>query len=324
MEFQDYYKTLGVERTASGDEIKKAYRRLARKYHPDVSKEPDAESKFKQIAEAYEVLKDPDKRRMYDELGEHWQSGQDFRPPPGWAQQPGAHGRAGSSRTTGFGDFSDFFENLFGDGFRGGFRSAGFGAGDWDRHGSVHGSAHTAGMRGQDVTAKLQIDLEDAFSGATKAVDLSAGDGRPKRLRVKIPAGVTNGQQIRLKGQGASSPVGGESGDLLIEVHIRPDKQFHLRGKDIHVDVPVTPWEAALGETIPVPTLGGQVELKVPKGSQSGTRLRLKGRGLPAKTKGDQYVTLQIVNPPVTGEQSERFFKSMAEAFDYDPRASTH
>ena len=312
MEFQDYYKTLGVGRQASSDEIKKAYRRLARKYHPDVSKEPDAESKFKQVAEAYEVLKDTDKRKMYDELGENWQSGQDFRPPPGWEQQPGARGSA--SYSTGFGDFSDFFEGLFGGGLGGGFGRRP----DGDRHRTGPGPD----LRGPDSTARLQVDLQDAYSGATRAVDISTGGESPKRLRVKIPAGITNGQQIRLKGQGARSPMGGAPGDLLIEVHIRPDHRFHLRGKDVHVDLPVAPWEAALGGTIPVPTLGGKVELKIPPGSQTGTRLRLKGRGLPGRDKGDQYVSLQIVNPPLEEQRSVEFFKSMEEAFDFDPRAS--
>ncbi|MEX0386994.1 DnaJ C-terminal domain-containing protein [Spiribacter onubensis] len=318
MEFQDYYKTLGVNREASKDEIKKAYRRLARKYHPDVSQEPDAETKFKQVAEAYEVLKDPDKRKMYDELGENWQSGQDFRPPPGWEQQTGTSG--GASYSAGFGDFSDFFENLFGGGLGGGFGSSGFGKGpDGDRH----TAGHARDFRAPDTTAKLQIDLEDAYAGATKSVDISAGGESPKRLRVKIPEGVTNGQQIRLKGQGTRSPMSGEPGDLLLEIHIRPHDRFHLRGKDIHVDVPVAPWEAALGGTIPAPTLGGTVELKIPRGSQTGTRLRLKGRGLPGRNRGNQYVSLKIVNPPLDSQQSEDFFKSMAEAFDFDPRAST-
>lgn len=317
MEFQDYYKTLEVDRQASSDEIKKAYRRLARKYHPDVSNEPDAESKFKQVAEAYEVLKDPDKRKMYDELGENWQSGQDFRPPPGWENQPGARG--GASYDAGFGDFSDFFENLFG----GGFGAAGFGRRpDRDRHERGRGASYGADVRGPDSTARLQIDLEDAYSGATKAVDISAGGEPPKRLRVKIPAGITNGQQIRLKGQGAQSPMGGQPGDLLIEVHIRPHHRFHLRGKNISVDLPVAPWEAALGASIPAPTLGGTVELRIPPGSQTGTRLRLKGRGLPGRDKGDQYVSLQIVNPPSEDQRSKDFFKSMEEAFDFDPRDS--
>lgn len=317
MEFQDYYKTLGVDRQASSDEIKKAYRRLARKYHPDVSQESDAETKFKQVAEAYEVLKDPDKRKLYDELGEHWQSGQDFRPPPGWEHQAGTRGGAGYN--PGFSDFSDFFENLFGGGLGGGFGTSGFGRRpDGDRHTTGRGSD----IRGPDTTARLQIDLEDAYAGATRSVDISTGRESPKRLRVKVPAGVTNGQQIRLKAQGQRSPMGGEPGDLLLEVHIRPHHRFHLRGKDIHVDVPVAPWEAALGGTIQVPTLGGRVELKIPRESQTGARLRLKGRGLPGRKPGDQYVSLQIVNPPLEGEQSEAVFKSMAEAFDFDPRAS--
>lgn len=304
MEFQDYYKTLGVQSDASSDEIKKAYRRLARKYHPDVSEQADAEQRFKQVAEAYEVLKDPEKRKLYDQLGENWQAGQDFRPPPGYGSYGGgAGGRAGAGPGANA-DFSDFFEHLFGGGFRGGF-----------------GGGRT--RKGRDQTARLTIDLQDAYDGATRTVELTdPATGQPRKLRVKIPAGVTNGQQIRLKGQGETPPGGGSRGDLLIEVHLRAHRQFHLRGRDIHLDLPVSPWEAALGSQVEVPTLAGPVDLRIPANSQTGQRLRLRGRGLPGEPRGDQYVEVKITNPPAEDEQAKAAFESLSAQFDFNPRAA--
>ena len=317
MEFQDYYKTLGIDPGASQDEIKKAYRRLARKYHPDVSSEPDAEQRFKQVAEAYEVLKDPEKRKLYDQLGENWQAGQDFRPPPGWE-----HGRDRGAGAQG--DFSDFFESLFGGGF-GGFRSGPFaGGGAWQtRQGRGGPWGAGAAARGADRNARLQIDLEDAFHGASRTVEIpDTGGGPPRKLRVQIPAGVTNGRQIRLKGQGDPAPLGGEPGDLLLELHIRPHRLFHLRGRDLHLTLPVAPWEAGLGAQVPVSTLSGTVDLRIPPGSQSGRRLRLRGRGLPGDPPGDQYVELTIVNPPVSDARAKAAFRALADQFsDFDPRA---
>ena len=304
MEFQDYYQTLGVQPDASSDEIKKAYRRLARKYHPDVSEEADAEQRFKQVAEAYEVLKDPEKRTLYDQLGENWQAGQDFRPPPGWeGQRSGPSGFAGAGAGPGANaDFSDFFEHLFGGGFRGGF-------GERTR-------------KGRDQSARLTIDLKDAYEGATRTVELAdPSTGQPRKLRVKIPAGVTNGQQIRLKGQGETPPGGGPRGDLLIEVHLRAHRQFHLRGRDIHLDLPVSPWEAALGAKVEVPTLAGAVDLQIPPNSQTGKRLRLRGRGLPGKPPGDQYVEVKITNPPAEDESAQSAFEALSAQFDFNPRA---
>jgi len=327
MEYRDYYKTLGVDRNASADDIKKAYRRLARKYHPDVSKEPDAEKRFKEVAEAYEVLKDPEKRKLYDQLGSDWRAGQDFRPPPGWEQAGrGRYRRTGGSAD--FGDFSDFFESVFGGGGFGGspFEEVFAGGGRRARAGGGRGFAR----RGGDRTAKITVSLEEAYHGASKTFtvedtepDVSGAVRRQSRnLRVRIPAGVTNGQRIRLAGQGDPGLGGGERGDLLLEVHIAPHRTFHLRERDVHLDLPVAPWEAALGATLKVPTLGGQVDLKIPPGSQNGRRLRLRGRGLPGDRPGDQYVTLKIVNPPVDSDKARRLFRKMADHFDFDPRAS--
>jgi len=320
MEYQDYYKTLGVNRDASADEIKKAYRRLARRYHPDVSEEPDAEAQFKRIAEAYEVLKDPEKRKLYDQLGENWQAGQEYSPPPG-GQRTGSRTASGFSSSGDFGDFSDFFESIFGRGAAGGFSDpfSGFRqqqGPDWDRHQNA---------QGRDVSAELEVDLEDAYKGATRTVSFNAtgqAQSRRRELKVKIPAGVTDGQRIRLKGQGEASPVGGENGDLLIRILIKPHRHFQLDGKDVHLTLPVAPWEAALGATVAVPTLGGRVELNIPAESQSQKRLRLKGRGMPGKTPGDQYVSLVIVNPPAKTQEAKAAFESFREAFDFDPRAN--
>lgn len=330
MEYRDYYKTLGVDRNASADDIKKAYRRLARKYHPDVSKEPDAEQRFKEVAEAYEVLKDPEKRKLYDQLGQDWRAGQDFRPPPGWQGAGGRRQRAGAE--SGFGDFSDFFESVFGGG--------GFGGSPFEevfggtRRGAAGGRRTQGGFarRGADRTARINVSLEEAYHGASKTFTVEDTEpdasgavrrrSRSRNLRVQIPAGVTNGQRIRLAGQGDPGLGGGERGDLLLEVHISPHRQFHLRGRDVHLDLPVAPWEAALGATLKVPTLGGRVDLKIPPGSQSGRRLRLRGRGLPGSPAGDQYVTLKIVNPPADSEKAKKLFRKMAETLDFDPRAS--
>ena len=309
MEFKDYYKVLGVERSASPEEIKRAYRQKARKYHPDVSKEKDAEARFKEIAEAYEVLKDPEKRRAYDQLGADWQAGQDFRPPPGW-QSREFHGAEA-------GDFSDFFESLFGGMGRGG------GGSPFE---SVFGDIGRRG--GADQRAAISIPLEEAYHGATRTLTLEetepTADGRvrrrPRQLRVSIPAGVREGQQIRLAGQGSPGPRG-EAGDLYLEVHVAPHRLFRLEGRDIHLELPLAPWEAALGASVSVPTLGGTVDMKIPAGAQSGRRFRLKGRGLPGKPAGDQYVTLKLVNPPVRDEKVKEAFRRLQEAAKFDPRA---
>jgi curved DNA-binding protein len=308
MEYRDYYQILGVERGASQDEIKAAYRKLARKYHPDVSKEADAEARFKEVGEAYEVLKDPEKRAAYDSLGPNWKEGQNFRPPPGWD--------SGFEFSGGFGGggFSDFFESLFG--------AAGFGAG---RAGAGYGPRPS---RGDDHHARIQITLEDAYHGGSRQVSLNEPQydahgqlvNRSRTLQVKIPKGITEGQKVRLSGQGSPGRGGGPSGDLLLEVGFATHKHFELDGRDIRLTLPITPWEAALGARLAVPTLGGEVELKIPAGSQSGQKLRLKGRGLPGKPAGDQFVVLQVQTPPIENDEQRLFYEEMARTFRYDPR----
>ena len=315
MKYKDYYSIMGVSRNASQDEIKRSYRKLARKYHPDVSKEPNAEAKFKEIGEAYEVLRDAEKRASYDQLGANWKAEQDFTPPPGWNS-----GRAGTRRSPGgYGtedftnaDFSDFFETLFGGG------------------GNVHaGRANARGSfktRGQDEHAKIQISLDDAYHGSTRTIELTAPTAdatgnltmKKRTLQVKIPAGVTQGQQIRLTGQGA--PGTGGNGDLYLEIELQPHTLYHVENKDIYLTLPITPWEAALGDTITIPTLGGNVDLKLPPDSQSGQKLRLKGRGLPGKAPGDQYIVLQIVNPKATTENEKALYQKMAREMAFNPR----
>lgn len=306
MEYKDYYKTLGVPRDASQDQIKSAYRKLARKYHPDVSKEAQAEQRFKEINEANEVLKDPEKRAAYDALGSNWHAGQDFRPPPG-----GTGGFDGFKREFNAEDidqFSDFFASIFGSGFR--------------------RERPQPRQRGMDQNTRIQITLEDAYQGATKQIRLEDprprfdGSGAPsgRSLNVRIPVGVTQGQQIRLTGQGAAGAGG--NGDLFLEVDFAPHPIYRAEGKDIHLGLPIAPWEAALGATVPVPTLGGTVSLRIPPGSQSNQRLRLKGRGLPGKTPGDAFVQLEIVNPPATGDPAQKAYRKLAEHFgDFNPRA---
>jgi len=315
MRYKDYYQVMGVPRTASQDEIKRAYRKLARKYHPDVSKEKDAEEKFKELQEANEVLKDPEKRAAYDQLGANWRQGQDFRPPPDWGK-----GFEFSSRESGGGqpgEFSDFFSELFGS--RSPFgRSAG----------------HTQGRRGfaaagQDHAARVEIDLEDAFRGGGRTIELRAPeltpDGhvvvKPRTLRVSIPAGVTEGQQIRLAGQGSPGLGGGPAGDLFLEINVRPHPRFRLDGRDVTTTLPVAPWEAALGETVSVPTLGGAVEMKLPAGARAGQKLRLRGRGLPGTPPGDQFVVLKIVLPP-DSPKVRQLFEQMKREIPFDPRAA--
>lgn len=310
MEFKDYYQVLGVERDATQDEIRRAYRKAARKYHPDVSKEADAEERFKELGEAYEVLKDPEKRAAYDQLGQNWQAGQDFQPPPDW---DAGFEFSGGGFTGGEFEFSDFFEQLFGGGGR-----------HYQRRGPRGFHA-----RGEDHHAKVLIDLEDAFRGATRSITLQTPEvdaqghvrTRPRTLNVKIPKGVTAGQQIRLAGQGAQGMGQGGAGDLYLEVQFRPHSLYRVEGRDLYLDVPVTPWEAALGETIKVPNPGGWVDMKIPPGSSSGRKLRLKGRGLPGKPAGDAYVVLQVVPPPADTEEAQRLYREMAEKLAFNPRA---
>jgi curved DNA-binding protein len=298
MKFKDYYEVLGLTESASGDEIKSAYRRLARKFHPDVSKEKNAEDRFKAINEAYEALKDPEKRKSYDDLKRGgFRAGDDFRPPPGWNPHGGFGQDSADAQSAGF---SDFFESLFGGG----------GGGRRPQRGPSR--------RGADVTARLQIDLETAFAGGAQRVSLTRG-GDQKSLDVKIPAGIQNGQTIRLTGQGEPGAAG--AGDLLLEIEIPPHPRYERDGRDVVLRLPIAPWEAALGATVEVPTLAGPVGLRVPEGSATGKRLRLKGRGMPGATPGDQYVVLEIQTPPASDEAQRRFYEQMRETFAFDPRS---
>lgn len=325
MEFKDYYAVLGVPKTAETADIKRAYRKLARQYHPDVSKEPNAEDKFKEVNEAWEVLQDPKKRAHYDQLSAGgWQGGQGGQ---GRQQHPfggggGFHrqGSQGFSSADGE-DFSEFFNSIFGGmpgGMPGGFAQAG---GRARRQQPFR-------QNGRDLHTKIQIPIKTAYEGGVQTITLqvptNTPDGRMttqnKQLKIKIPAGVIDGSQIRLKGQGGEGMQGGQNGDLYIEMTVNPDPVFTLVQHDIHVKLPITPWEAALGASVSVPTLGGTVNLKVPAGAKSNQQLRLKGRGMPGKQTGDQYVILEIMNPPVKSEQDKAVFEEMAQKMPFNPR----
>ncbi|HED17794.1 MAG TPA: J domain-containing protein [Gammaproteobacteria bacterium] len=316
MQFRDYYEVMGVSKDATQDEIKRAYRKLARKYHPDVSKESDAEARFKEVGEAYEVLKDPEKRTAYDQLGKGWQQGQDFRPPPDW--DAGFEFSGGGFTGGDASGFSDFFESLFGQQARGG--GAGVGAYS-PRAGGYR-------MRGDDHHAKVLIDLEDSFDSATRTITLQtpkvSADGHVRTqahtLKVKIPKGVKPGQRIRLAGQGSPGMGDAPAGDLYLEIEFRPHALYRVDGADLTLDLPVAPWEAALGATVKVPTPEGMVDLKIPSGSVQGGKLRLKGRGLPAKPKGDLYVVLAITLPPAKDNKAKAFYKKMQQELAFNPR----
>jgi curved DNA-binding protein len=311
VEFKDYYQILGVERDVTQDELKRAYRKLARKYHPDVSSEPDAEARFKEIGEAYEVLKDPEKRAAYDQLGSDWQAGQDFRPPPDWAQ--GFEFRGGGFTEADPQHFSEFFESLFGHDFdlRGaGRRSGGFSA------------------RGEDTHARILIDLEDSFRGAERSVTLKHSEldasGRPalrqRTLKVRIPRGIRRGQHIRLAGQGGAGLGQGKAGDLYLEVEFRRHPLYEVEGSDLYLDLPLAPWEAALGTRVQVPAPDGRVELKIPPNTQGGQKLRLKGKGLPASRPGDLYVVVRIALPPADTPERVQAWERLRDAGDFNPR----
>lgn len=328
MEYKDYYNILGVDKKATAADIKHAYRRLARKYHPDVSKEEHAEEKFKNLQEAYEVLKDPEKRTAYDQLGSNWKAGQDFRPPPDWHQYAGGGAGGGGTHfytSEDLGGFSDFFEQLFGGG---GGRARGFGHASHGGHG-VHEEFGGFKQRGGDQHAKIKISLEDAYRGTTKTLQLQMPEvghsGRQeyklRTLKVNVPAGAKSGQQLRLSGQGSPGIGGGPHGDIYLEIEIEPHHLFTLKDKDIYLTLPVTPWEAALGADIKIPTLGGLVGLKLAPGSQAGQKLRLKGRGMPAKPHaGDQYAIIQIIIPPAKTPTDRELYEKMAQTMPFNPR----
>jgi curved DNA-binding protein len=316
MDFKDYYKTLGVEKTADADAVKKAFRKLARKHHPDVSKEPDAAARMSDINEAYAVLSDPEKRAAYDNVGQGRQAGQDFDPPPDWNAGFEFSGRGDEGRSTQ--DFSDFFENLFG---RAGAARGGF----------ARGGGAQESMRGEDHHARIVIDLADAYLGSKRSITLrgsrldDAGHvvTEDRTIEVQIPKGVKEGQLIRLAGQGSAGYGGGPGGDLFLEVHFSTDPRFRVVERDVHQTVPVAPWEAALGATIEVTTPSGKVEVRVPASSQTGRKLRLKGRGIPAATPGDLYLELQVVLPPAHTEKAREIYETMAREMKFDPRATT-
>ncbi|HHJ18251.1 MAG TPA: J domain-containing protein [Gammaproteobacteria bacterium] len=300
MEYVDYYKVLGISRDASKDEIKKAYRRLARKYHPDVSKESNAESQFKQLGEAYEVLKDPEKRASYDQLGANWEAGQEFNAPPGWGGFQG-------DTNPGGGGFSDFFESIM--------RGGGFtGQGGGGFNGT---QGHGFSRKGADQSANIRISLYQAFNGDEVNVRLGTG----KTLKVRIPKGVKDGQKIRLNGQGGAGMGGGTHGDLLITVNVAEHPDFKLDGKNIELILPVAPWEAALGASVTVPTLNGKIQLKIPEKSSSGKRMRLKGRGMPGQPAGDLLIKLEVAVPAANNDEQRALYKKMQQSFDFNPRA---
>jgi curved DNA-binding protein len=326
VEFKDYYKVMGVARDATEAQIKQAYRKLARKYHPDVSKEADAEARFKDVGEAYEVLRNPEKRAAYDRLGSGPRPGEDFRPPPDFGSGfefsgAGPDGRAGGA------DYSDFFESLFG--------RAGAGSG---RYTAERGFAAGRGGTGpgEDHHAKVMLDLDAALHGGSRSFTLRMpeidGEGRlsmrERVLNVQIPKGILPGQTIRLAGQGARPPEGAggsgsaAAGDLYIEVEFQPHALYRIDGRDLYLELPVAPWEAALGATVKTPTPGGTVELKIPAGSHAGSKLRLKGRGMPASPAGDFYVVLQIALPPASDDRAKAAYRAMADAMPFNPRAS--
>lgn len=301
---------MGIKRDATQDDIKRAYRKLARKYHPDVSKEPNAETRFKEIGEAYEVLKDPEKRAAYDQLGTNWQSGQEFHPPPGWDQGFEFHG--GGFTQADASQFSSFFDALFGGGFNARRKQRDYGF----------------SVRGEDTHAKIFIDIEDAYQGSTRTITLQHSelgpDGRPqikaRTLNVRIPKGIHQGQLIRLVGQGSPGIGTHNPGDLYLEVAFKPHPYYKVEGKDVFLELPVTPWEVALGKTIKMPTPAGIVDLKIPPGTQSGRKLRLKGRGIPGHPPGDLFVVLQIVLPSADNEQAQMLYRQMEQKLAFNPR----
>jgi curved DNA-binding protein len=309
VEYKDYYQTLGVAKTASEDEIKKAYRKLVRKYHPDVSKEADAQKKTQELNEAYGVLGDAEKRAAYDELGRghQYRAGQEFRPPPDWGRGfGGAGGPGGNGGFGGGADQSDFFADLFA---------------------NLGGRRRQAPQRGGDSHASITIDLADSYTGATRNISLMVAERdahdriitRERNLSVNIPKGVTAGQQLRLSGQGQPGAAG--PGDLYLEIEFRASSRYRIDGRDVYETVPVAPWELALGGDIEVATPSGKVNVTVPAGSQSGRKLRLRGRGIPGKEAGDLYLLMEVVLPPATSDKARELYQTMAREMAFNPRA---
>lgn len=312
MQFKDYYQVLGVTRDADIDHIKKSFRKLARKYHPDVSKEPDAEERMREINEAYTVLSDPEKRVAYDQLGSNYQPGQEFRPPPGWDAGFEFSNRGFSPSEAA--DFSDFFAELFGHMGKG--------------PDGTHARSSYFAARGEDHHAKVILDLEDAFTGPTRQISLRVpkqdAQGRiqlaTRTLNVKIPKGVHEGQIIRLAGQGAPGFGNATAGDLLLEVHFNPHAKLRAEGHDLHLTLPVTPWEAALGSVVTVALLDGPLKVRIPQGAQSGAQLRVRGKGIPSNPPGDLLLELQVVLPPADTPRARQLYETMAQEMAFDPR----
>ena len=322
MKFRDYYETLGVARSATEAEIKAAYRKLARKYHPDVNKEVGAEDQFKEIGEAYAVLKDTEKRAAYDRFGANWKNGQDFTPPPNWNEgfeysdngfNTGHPGYGGGFE----GDQSEFFESLFGRGQH--------------RQGGRSGQSHQGmSFKGQDHHAKILIDLADAYNGAKRTIALhmptqdASGHGstQERKLDVSIPKGIKAGQNLRLSGQGSPGIGEGLAGDLYLEIDFHPSPIYRIDGKDVFIDIPLAPWEAALGTTVNVPTpAGSTLELKIPAGTVAGRKLRLKGKGIPSAQPGDLYVVPTIALPTAETDAQKEAYQHLETAFDFNPRS---
>jgi curved DNA-binding protein len=310
LDFKDYYQILGIDRDASAEDIKKAFRKLARKYHPDVSKEPDADERMKELNEAFAVLSNPEKRAAYDNVGQNYHAGQDFRPPPDW--NAGFEFSEGSFSGADAAQFSEFFSELFGSRMAGGAASGGA------RHRS----------RGEDHHAKIMLDLQDTYQGVTRTVTLrtpqSDERGRvslvERSLDVRIPKGVHEGQLIRLSGQGSAGLNGGPAGDLYLEVHFKPHPRYRTEGKDVYAALPVTPWEAALGSSVKALVPDGTVEVRIPEGSQSGRKLRLKERGIPGSKPGDLFLVLEVVLPPANNAKARELYETMARELNFDPR----
>ena len=324
MKFRDYYETLGVARTATEAEIKAAYRKLARKYHPDVNKEAGAEEQFKEIGEAYAVLKDTEKRAAYDRFGANWKNGQDFTPPPNWNEgfeysdtdYGGGHPGYGG----GFeGDQSEFFESLFG---RGKHRQGGRGSNSGNPRQGMN-------FKGQDHHAKILIDLADAYNGAkrTIALHMPTQDAsghvttQERKLDVSIPKGIKAGQNLRLSGQGGPGIGEGLAGDLYLEIEFHQSPIYRVDGKDVFIDIPLAPWEAALGTTVNIPTpTGSTLELKIPAGTVAGRKMRLKGKGIPSAEPGDLFVVPTIALPPADSDAHKEAYQAFEKAFDFNPR----
>jgi len=318
MNYKDYYKTLGISKKATAAQIKKEYRKLARKYHPDVSKASDAEQKFKELGEAYEVLKDPEKRKLYDQYGADWKTGKEreqYQKQQQYQDAGFGSGGGGFDFGGGFenaGQYSDFFESLFGGGRQGG-----------------RSSRQNVQQKGEDINASIVIPLEDAFQGASRKITFETPSISPDgqrinkkvSLNVKIPKGIKNGQKIRLAGQGSDGYNGGAAGDMYIKIEFEKHRTFRVEGADVYINLPLAPWEAALGAQVNVPTPAGNIKLKIPEGSAQGKKLRLKGKGIPAKQAGDLYVVVNIVLPPASDEKARKVYEEMKN-LNFNPRAN--